>query len=200
MAFENLFIRTQRFIGGVQLDTVTIEDHDNSVLITKNPVEDGVDITDHAIIQPKLLFIQGAVTDTPLGAAAFGQLVDSVTSLFGTTTPTNGTRSQNAYNLMLALMEAREPFEVSTKLRTYNNMLMTSLKTVQDKDSSRIVLLNMVFEEIITTESATINLTEADVSAEIGKSITPTVERGRQEALEVKEPTNTSVLFDIFGG
>lgn len=200
MAFENLFVRTQRLIGSVELDTVLVEDHDNSVLITKNPVEAGVDITDHAIIEPKVLFIRGAVTDTPLRLAALGQLVDSITNLFGTSTSSNITRSKNAYDLLLALMEAREPFEVSTGLKIYSNMLMTSLKVNQDKDTSKIVFLDMVFEEIITTSSATVSLTEADVSSEVSKSITPTSDRGRQEPISPSSTTNSSILFDLFGG
>lgn len=84
MSLKKIFVRTPRSIGGVQLDAVLNEDHNNMVTITKNPVEAGTDITDHAIIQPKKLSVRGAVSDSPLGLAAFGQLVDSVTRLFGT--------------------------------------------------------------------------------------------------------------------
>jgi len=199
MAFENLFVRTQRTIGSIELDTVLIEDHDNSVIITKNPVEAGVDITDHAIVEPKILFVRGAVTDTPLRAAAFGQLVDSVTGLFGTSTSSNITRSKNAYELLLELMEQREPFEVATGLKLYSNMLMTSLKTSQDKDTSQIVFLDMVFEEIIITISENISLTENDVTNSIKKNITPTSDRGRQEPIVPDTQTGSSILFDLFG-
>lgn len=203
MAFDNLFVRTKREIGGIELDTVLVEEHDNSVIITTNPVEDGVDITDHAIVQPKVLFVRGAVTDTPLGVAAFGQLVDSVTGLFGTSTSSNITRSTNAYNLMLGLMEARKEIDIVTGLKTYTNMLMTSLKTVQDKDTSKIVFLDMLFEEIITTSSATTSLTESDVDASIAKNITPTSDRGRQELITPTDQEQTTILSDLvslFGG
>lgn len=197
MAFENLFVRTKRTIGGIQLDTVIVEDHDNSVTITKNPVEAGVDITDHAIIQPKILFIRGAVTDTPLGGAAFGLLIDSITNLFGTSTESNVTRSQTAYDLFLTLMENREPLDITTGLRIYENMLLTRLTTSQDKDSSRIVFLDMTFEEILLTESTVIDLTEADVDASISKNITSTSDRGRQNAIDNSAQTNTTLLLDL---
>ena len=53
MAFENLFIRTRKSLGGIQLDAVLSESHNNVVRTTKNPVELGADITDHSIIEPK---------------------------------------------------------------------------------------------------------------------------------------------------
>ena len=57
MAFENLFIRTKKSIGGIELDAVLTETHNNQVRLTKNPVELGADITDHAVIEPKRLNI-----------------------------------------------------------------------------------------------------------------------------------------------
>jgi len=197
MAFENLFIRTKRTIGTIQLDTIVTEEHDSSVTITKNPVEAGADITDHAIIQPKILFVRGAVTDTPLGSAAFGLLVDSITGLFGTSTSSNVTRSQQAYSAMELLMESREPIEVSTKLKTYSNMLITNIKTSQDKDTSRIAIMDITFEEIILTESVSIDLTESDVDDSVGKNLSTNVDAGRQEAITPSQSENSSLLSTL---
>jgi len=62
MAFENLFIRTKRSIAGVQLDAMISEAHDNSVRLTKHPIEKGADITDHAVVEPKRITLNGVVT------------------------------------------------------------------------------------------------------------------------------------------
>ena len=86
MAFENLFIRKKKAIGGIELDAILSESHSNEVTITTNPVELGADITDHAIIQPKKLQILAQVSDTPLGSAAFGELIYSITGFFGSST------------------------------------------------------------------------------------------------------------------
>ena len=84
MAFEQLFIRTQKSLAGVELDAVISETHNNNISLTKNPIELGADITDHAIIEPKKINIVAQVSDTPLGTAALGEIVDSVTGFFGT--------------------------------------------------------------------------------------------------------------------
>ena len=116
MAFENLFIRTKKSIGGIELDAVLSETHVNQVRLTKNPIELGADITDHSIVEAKRINIVAQVSDNPLGSAAFGQIIDLVTGLFGTSTTQNITRSNAAYAAIVQLMETREPIEIQTKL------------------------------------------------------------------------------------
>lgn len=199
MAFENLFVRTKRTIGGIQLDTIVTEEHLSPMTVTRNPVEAGSDITDHVIIQPTKLIIQGAVTDTPLGEAALGQIIDSITGLFGTSTSTNITRSQQAYEAFLVLKNNREPLEIDTRLKTYSNMVVSDISVPQDKDTSRMALMTITFEEIITTESATIDLLESDVADSVRKSITATVNKGRQQAQDVSSTASSSVLKTVSG-
>ena len=201
MAFENLFIRTKRAIGGIELDAVISEAHTNQVRLTKNPVEFGVDITDHAIIEPKQLSIVAQVSDTPLGTAAFGQLVDTVTGLFGSSTSQNITRSNAAYNRMLQLMEARELIEVQTRLRLYPNMIITSLSTTQDKDSSRAVLMNMKLEEVVITESVIVKLDPAQLQSGSPTSQGSSADkRGRVEPVESTNKSHLKTFVDWISG
>nr|WP_282564431.1 hypothetical protein [Providencia alcalifaciens] len=50
-----------RTIGDFELDCTVSEDHSSSLRLTKNPVESGADIADHAILEPKVLTITGIV-------------------------------------------------------------------------------------------------------------------------------------------
>lgn len=198
MAFENLFIRTKKSIGGIELDAVISETHSNQVRLTKNPVELGADITDHAIIEPKKINIVAQVSDTPLGTAAFGQIVDLVTGLFGTSTTNNITRSNAAYNAMVQLMEEREPIEVQTKLKLYQDMVITSLSVTQDKNTSRIVLMNISLEEVLITESQIVKLDPEQLQeGSAREQATSAEKKGRQEPVTPSETTNKSVLKSI---
>lgn len=198
MAFENLFVRTKKSLGGIQLDAVLSETHNNAIRLTKNPVELGADITDHAIVEPKRINIVAQVSDTPLGTAAFGEIVDLVTGLFGTSTSNNLTRSNAAYNAMLQLMESREPIEVQTRLKLYSDMIITNLSTTQDKDSSRVALMTINLEEVLIVESQIVNLDpnqlEQGSPREQGSSAE---KKGRQEATTPAEVTNRSVLKSV---
>lgn len=200
MAFENLFIRTRRSLGGIELDAVLSETHNNEIRLTKNPVELGADITDHAIIEPKRVNVVAQVSDTPLGAAAFGQIVDLITGLFGTSTTQNITRSNATYNALVQITEAREPIELQTKLKLYEYMIITSLTTTQDKDSSRIVLLNIALEEVLITQSQVVTLPSSQLPAgSVREQAQSAEEKGRQEVLGPAQSESTSVLNTVRG-
>ena len=198
MAFENLFIRTEKAIGGIKLDAVISESHTNEVSLTNNPVELGADITDHAIIQPKKVNVVAQVSDTPLGLAAFGQIVDLVTGLFGSSTGENLTRSNAAYNAMVQLQEAREPIELQTRLKLYTNMVITNIRTVQDKNTSRIVRMNIDLQEVLITESEIVQLSEDQLQEGSAREQgSPAEKTGRKEPVTPDDATNTSVLKSV---
>lgn len=198
MAFENLFIRTKKSIGGIQLDAVLSESHTNTVRLTKNPVEVGTDITDNAIIDPAKLSIVATVTDSPLGLASLGRIVDFVTGLFGTSTSSNLTRSNAAFNALIQLQNEREPISIQTKLKLYENMIITNVSTQQDKDTSRIVELFISLEKlnIVNTEVTTL---EADsllegVTKEQGS---PADKAGLKVPINPVETVKKSVLKSV---
>ena len=195
MSFENLFIRTQKSIGGIQLDAVISESHVNEVSLTNNPVEFGAEITDNAVVQPKQINILAEVSDTPLGVAALGQIVDLVTGLFGTSTTDNITRSNAAYNAIIQLQEEREPIEIQTKLKLYTNMIITNVGVQQDKNTSRIVRMSIDLQQVIITESEIVQLTEEQLQAgSATEQASPPEKSGRKEAVEPPAATNKSVL------
>jgi len=198
MAFENLFIRTQKAIGGIQLDAVISESHVNEVSLTNNPVEFGAEITDNAVVQPKQINILAEVSDTPLGVAALGQIVDLVTGLFGTSTIENITRSNAAYNAVIQLQEEREPIEIQTKLRLYTDMVITKVTTIQDKDTSRIVRMSIDLQQVIITQSEIVQLSEDQLRAGSAREqASPAEKSGRKEATEPSAATNKSVLKTV---
>jgi hypothetical protein len=195
MAFENLFIRTEKSIGDIQLDAVISESHVNEVSLTNNPVELGADITDHAVVQPKKLNIVAQVSDTPMGLAAFGQIVDSVTGLFGTSTTENITRSKAAYKAIVQLQKDREPVEIQTKLEFHDDMIITNVSVQQDKDTSRIVRMSIDLQQVIITESEVVQLTEEQLQAgSATEQASPPEKSGRKEAVEPPASTKKSVL------
>lgn len=198
MPFENLFIRTQRSIGGIELDAVLSEGHNSTIRLTKNPVEFGAEITDHSIIEPKKINIVAEVSDTPLGLAAFGQIVDTITGLFGTSTVESITRSNAAYGAMILLQEAREPLEIQTKLKLYQDMIITNISTVQDKDTSRIVRMIIDLEEILIVQSELVELEASQLQDGSPKEQgSPPVQDGRKEPVTPDSNTNKSVLKSV---
>lgn len=201
MSFQPLFIRTQKSIGGIQLDAVINETHINDISITRNPVELGAKITDNAIVEPKKVMILAEVTDTPLNPLAGTQVIED-DGRVGSATSSNITRSNAAYNAIVELAEKREPIELQTKLKLYENMLITNISVTQDKDSSRIVSMNISLEEIIIVESKTVFIPPTQTSNPTTRAQATTADdSGRREpeqVTEAEEPAKTkSVLKSV---
>ena len=197
MAFENLFIRTKKSLGGIQLDAIVSESHNNIITLSKNPVELGAEITDHAIVEPKTISIKATVSDTPLGVAALAQIIDTVTGLFGTSTSQNITRSNAAYNALVALQDAREPIDIQTKLKLYQDMVITNISTVQDKDSSRAVVLNIVAKEVRIVETEIVTLQPDTLEGDTKEQASSAENKGRQEPVEPSASNESSILKSV---
>ena len=194
---NRLNIRSRKSISGIELDAVLEESHSHSVRLTKNPVEFGADITDHAVIEPSKLTIIGVVSDSPLYDLQLGPLIDSSAS-FGTTTDDNVTRSSAAYNAMLDLMRLREPVTVQTNLKLYENFVIVNVSTSQDKDSVNVVELHIELEEVIITTSETVTLTADQLAKGSARNQAITEQNGgRQESKKPAENAEKSILKSI---
>lgn len=148
------------FLGGGQadigFDSVISERRNSKLTVTKNPVADGVPISDHAFTEPKELEVQIRVSDTWLHARdEFGTLKsDPYTSqqgpdalrVRGSTGETS--RSATALAILYDLQESAEPFSVQTGLRLFPNMVIEEIEdesTVKNPTtlSARITLVEV---------------------------------------------------------
>lgn len=60
---DNFAQVSNRNIGQITFDAITVEDHQSDLSITENPIESGAAIADHAVIQPKRVTINGVMVD-----------------------------------------------------------------------------------------------------------------------------------------
>jgi len=205
MSFENLLIRTNRDIGGIILDAVISETTTSNVRVTRNPVELGADINDHAIIEPKEYSLEGVVTDSPLfGLGVVSNLGNNLTQsgFFGSSSEDSRTRSQAAFDSLILLQESREPIDIQTGLKQYSNMLISNITVTQNKDTSRAIFFTAKLTEVIITSTEVIDFPkdslEADVTQQQGSS---PIDEGQKQATDAGG--NKSILksvTDSFGG
>jgi hypothetical protein len=157
MAFENLIIRTKRVIEGanisIQLDAVIRESFSTPIRPTLNPIENGAQITDHAVREPRFYTMDAGISDTPLGVVAFGQVVDNITGLIGDSTGNGLTRSQQAYALLVKLQYQMEPITIVTGLNILRNMLILDIRPTKTKDDAGALLFTADLMEVIITET-----------------------------------------------
>jgi hypothetical protein len=171
-----------------EVDLTIEEQHSRSADVTREPVESGGNISDHVILNPETVRLEGFVTDTP--AAVFASNIGRTQSAFETL--------EDAYN-------SREPLTVVTGRKTYQDMIITSLDMPRNRPSSMQFSIELQHITIVESETAQLPSAEADVQDDV----TPRQDAGRQSTQDPDSQTaaaaeeqieQSSVLFDIFGG
>jgi len=160
MALERIIIRPQRSIDGIQIDGILKESTTVSVRTTSNPVESGRDITDHVIINPIKLVLEGVISDAQLGAAGIANITNTIggvfdqSGIFGSSTIGGQTRSQQLYGELVTKLQQRQLLTITTKLKEYDNLVFESISVDQDKDTSQSVFFTATFAEVLIVTDA----------------------------------------------
>lgn len=123
-------------IDGFEVDAEISGEHLLENEVTDHPVETGGDVTDHSRPKPITYTVEGVVSDTPLG-----NMVDTRS---GVTLP-----SADALARLTGIRDAREPVQIGTSLRTYDNMLMQSLSFTKDASTGRALRFRATFKQVI---------------------------------------------------
>jgi hypothetical protein len=156
-------------------DTVVVEEHEDEMITTDQPVEQGSLITDHAYKMPALLnleYIWSAGSDqNPNDSDVF---------------------LKTLYQTFLNLEAEATLFKVYTGKRVYFNMLIISLGTVSDPQTENILRLRVSMREIIIATTQLTLLSSASTQA-VPQKTAPTVPLGRQSVLPAQNFNTTSV-------
>lgn len=134
-------------IGGLMFDAVINSSHESSLTVTKHPVQYGANISDHAIVNPARLSLTIMVSDA-MGYIGFPYI------------GSGGTKSARAYNMLLDFQRSRIPMKVWTKLRTYENMVITSVTAEDDYTTANALKATIELEQMMI-----VNVSETTVSA-----------------------------------
>lgn len=161
-----------RSMGGLVFDAVFEETHEADLEVTDNPVETGVVVSDHAFMKPLRVKISAGVSDTPLAAVTD----DPFASDAG--------RSRRAFELLTELQKRAEPFDLQTGLKLYENMVCTSIRTSQDKDSSGALLFTAELREVIIVYTQVVTYPPRKPGA-TKRQAGPKKDKGEQQGKEV---------------
>lgn len=229
-----------RKIGTFKLDATEQEDNKSTLRTTKNPVESGANVADHAVLEPKQITIKGKIVayEPPLltrgneilqlirfnlpyikTAHRFTQKAYKLyadakyikneamryAKIFGIDKKareiapflTDGNKNkdnsaaknrlQSLYEKLLEIQKSGEFLEVATGLKTYKNMLITSIEITTESDLYADVTL--ILEEVFIVETKTARGLNVG-----GGAAKRSINLGKTEPKQKK----TSVLKDMF--
>jgi hypothetical protein len=125
---ETQFIQPKRMIGTIAVQTIINEQATDTLVITKQPVQQGAPVTDHAYLDP---------------------VTFNHTILFAAPGITGGVSLNQIYTQLQNLQATREPFTIVTPKRIYSNMLMTSLGQTTDKQTENCLAIHASYSQVI---------------------------------------------------
>ncbi len=131
------FFPNNRLIEDIEVDVILSESTNDTLTITKQPVQQGATITDHAYMEP-----------TTLTMSVYFR--DNLT-----------TDLSDIYEDLLFLQTSREPITVTTPKRKYESMLIASISMTTDKNTENILAVNISFQEVIIVKVSTVQVTRA---------------------------------------
>lgn len=117
--------RPVRTIDTIKVNVVLSENTNDTLTVTRQPVQQGASITDHAYKEPTTF---------------------AHTILFASNI---GTSLAQIYQQLLTLQASRVPFTIVTPKRTYKNMLMTTIAQTTDQKTENLLSISCSYQEII---------------------------------------------------
>lgn len=120
-------------------DAVLRSEHSQELRHTEHPVQSGAAMSDHAFLRPARLTLEIGMSDA----------MDSYSSGLYTG---NASKSVSAYQKLLALQRKRIFMTVTTRLRTYQNMLIENIATADTSRTAHGLRAHITFCEIFTAQ------------------------------------------------
>lgn len=198
----------QGMIGDIAVQATFEETGTDLVTVTDHPVEAGAQISDHAYYRPAELTmhcgwsnasfanLESAVS-TLFSGGGLSQFsgLSQLSSLFGGSSapPTSGGGMSvsdyvsGIYTQLLSLQQSLQPFNVTTSIRRYANMMFASLALTRDHKTSQALMITATFRQVIIVSTTTTTL------APIANQATPastadTVSLGSQSTVPNASP------------
>ena len=153
-SLESLLLGRSRSIesasGGEAIipDVVISETHSDSVMVTSHPVDTGADISDHAVVEASVVTVVFGWSDSSrlINSAINGSILQGLET------------TKDVYQKLLELKDARMPLRLSTGKRTYENMLITSIKTTSTVETESAAIIEITLQEIFMAQAQTVSL------------------------------------------
>jgi hypothetical protein len=125
-------------------DAVLAAEHEQSITKTNHPVQTGASVSSHAYIEPARLTLYVLMSDVvPQYASSNQTSAPYIQQWTG-----NPSKSVAAYQQMLALQAARIPLTITTRLRTYYNMLPLRISPREDEKTITGARFRVEFEQL----------------------------------------------------
>lgn len=218
MSIINLFTKQAPTLAGYSFDAVLEDSLEASVEWTSYPVETGVNVNDHRIIQPVKWTLTGAVSNNPLQVQITDFLTGGLSNLTnnpyvatvaglaaGFLSGSDETRSSTTLEFLINLMVAGEPFDIDAGDIQLQNMVIGRIGRTKNPENEQGLIFVADLQELITLDRIPQSGQPSQTMLRDGdpakSGVSSLISKGRVLAKEASDAVNTAannVLDGIF--
>jgi hypothetical protein len=159
----------------IQFDASLKETHSRKSTPTKFPIENGQTISDHVVLEPFELELNGIITDTPIGGVQ-GLITEVSTTVASALLPPVGViAAAGAYSLFTALSNSKspsvaaygqllqlqanaQPFDVLTSLYRYPSMWISNITVPRDSGTGKSLVFTVSLTQLLLVSPQSVNV------------------------------------------
>lgn len=177
-------IQRVTFDDDLVLDCSITERHATTVELTRHPIEEGADPTDHARKLPDRVSFEGLFTATPVDRKE--------AEARGNTGQGQKGYVQEQRLKLAALAENHRAIVIETEVRTYKNMVLSSLEEPRDAKTGDSMRFSVTFEEVRFVKSEIVRLELVTRPNNVPGEPLKKTDKGKQPVEE--KPGMTSIM------
>lgn len=177
-------------IAELDIEVCISEEHSQPVAVTQNPVEEGVDVTDHVQVLPETLTIRGLVSNTPVRFFSGVRSLLDLNNFDASGSFEGESRAFQAWSFLTDLRNEKKLLEIQTGFQFFESMMLTNLQRTRDKDSGNALTFTATFQEVVVVSSSFVALP---------KGFGAKTELGKTQKTAKSSSDNASILSNITG-
>jgi len=218
MAFQALSLlfgnNKRGVIAGLEIDASIQETHEAVNTITRNPIEDGSNISDHITNEPFKITMECIVSETPI--SLLGSIATGAVTAVGTQAATRhndavggkliglagasivgmvaSDRSPaEVWKHLLDIRDKKNKFSIITGLKEYDNMVFTSITPVRNSSVGHALHFTAVMEQITTVSTSLVDVSQYVIKeGQTANSAATKKDTGKQAQQAAKESTKST--------
>lgn len=167
MAIINIFTNQAPQIAGYQFDAVLADTFEASIELTRYPVESGVKVADHRIINPMKYYLTGAIGNNPLKVIDARSFIDIGVSALASVNPLSAmvggmmasflagsqlTRASGTLEFLMNLLIAGQPFDVDAVDIQLQDMVLTKLSRDKTPENETGLIFVAEMQELVSLD------------------------------------------------
>jgi hypothetical protein len=216
LSIINIFTRQAPTIAGYSFDAVLEDTFELTVALTSIPIESGVRISDHRILNPFKWTMTGAISNNPVKVqltdflgGALSNLTDNpiVSTIAGLSAGflagSNETRASTTLDFLIWMARSADPFDIDAGDILLKNMAITRLSRTKEPRNEGGLEFVVELQEVISldrivrdTECSLPQLRDGDPSK---SALSRAISKGQAIAKEANEAVSNAVNNIIDG-